>query len=73
MTAEVVPFPSRAAVSHAEINDTEDIYGPPPHSEAWVCNPCAEDPGVPEEMQNCFYVTRDGVRCWTCHAVQYFT
>jgi hypothetical protein len=54
--------------------DTEgDLYGPPGHIDAWVCSPCDENPEVNPDGKFCFYVTREGVHCWTCHAVQYFT
>ena len=72
MTAEVVPFPNKAAVAQAETNDTDDIYGPPLSVDAWICLPCDEDPEVNPDGKFCFYVTREGVHCWTCHAVQHF-
>jgi hypothetical protein len=70
VTAEVLAFPKK----HVELADTEeDLHGPPGHIDAWVCLPCDEDPEVNPYGKFCFYVTREGVHCWTCHAVQYFT
>lgn len=71
MTAEVVAFPKAAPAPSAE-NTEDDLYGPPLSVDAWVCLPCDEDPEVNPDGKFCFYVTREGVHCWTCHAVQYF-
>lgn len=53
-------------------DNEDDLYGPPLSVDAWVCSPCDEDPEVHPDGKFCFYVTREGAHCWTCHAVQYF-
>ena len=73
MSAEVVPFKLLATVAPPDNDDHEDCYGPPPGAHAWQCNPCGDNPEVDPTGEFCFYVTADGVHCWTCHATQYFT
>lgn len=71
--SEVIPFP--AGRSQPTISGTINYSGQPgpaPGSEAWLCNPCRDDLGEEHDSEFAFYVTRDGVHCWTCHRIQIF-
>lgn len=65
MTDNVVAFPARPL----EVDAANDVCdGPPLATVAWQCLECSENDA--QGMQ--FYVTPDGIFCWTCRALQNF-
>lgn len=68
MSAEVVAFPGKLQAFEAA--NSQEIEGPPVGSLAWGCLPCHAETG---EKQFAFYCTSEGVHCWRCHTIQFFS